>query len=82
MVIGDADFLEGSLFLRESNRMLFTRMLHWLGERRGRAPEALPRYAYAPLTVGQSRLLFWTAMSPPLAFFAGGGFAWWRRRKG
>ena len=70
------------LFMRESNRTMFTRMLHWLGERPGREPEARDRYAYAPLTIGQSRLLFWTAMTPPLAFLAGGGFAWWRRRRG
>jgi hypothetical protein len=82
MVVGDADFLAGALFLRDSNRMLFTRMLHWLGERRGRESQARARYAYAPLTVGQSRLLFWTVMAPPLAFLAAGGFAWWQRRRG
>ncbi len=82
MVVGDADFLAGALFLRNSNRMLFTHMLYWLGERRGRESQARARYAYAPLTVGQSRLLFWTAMAPPLAFLAAGGLAWWRRRRG
>ncbi len=82
MVVGDADFLAGALFLRDSNRTLFTHMLHWLGERRGRESQARARYAYAPLTVGQSRLLFWTVMAPPLAFLAAGGFAWWQRRRG
>jgi hypothetical protein len=82
MVVGDADFLQGVLFRREGNRVLLARMLHWLEERRGRDLPAGARYAYAPLTVGQSRLLFWTAMAPPLAFLAGGGLVWWQRRRG
>jgi hypothetical protein len=82
MVVGDADFLSGQLFLRESNRTVFARMLRWLSERRDREPPVGGRYAYAPLGVGQARLLFWTAMLPPLAFLAGGGLAWWRRKMG
>jgi hypothetical protein len=72
MVVGDADFLQGVLFRREGNRVLLARMLHWLEERRDRDLPAGARYAYAPLTVGQSRRLFWTAVTPPLAFLAGG----------
>jgi hypothetical protein len=81
MVVGDADFLSGQLFLRESNRTLFARMLYWLSERRDRQPAVSHRYAYAPLSVGQARVLFWTAMTLPVAFLAGSGLAWWRRRR-
>jgi ABC-2 type transport system permease protein len=82
MVVGDADFLEGALFRREGNRNEFARMLHWLEERRHQELPTATRYAYAPLTVGQSRLLFATAMLPPLLFLAGGGVAWWQRKRG
>jgi hypothetical protein len=82
MVVGDADFLEGALFLRDSNRAMFTHMLSWLEEQNDRELPLGTRYAYAPLTVGQSRLLFSAAMIPPLAFLASGGVAWWRRRRG
>jgi hypothetical protein len=81
MVVGDADFLEGVLFRRAGNRALFTTMLGWLSERSERQPSASERYAYAPLTRGQVRVLFWTAMTPPLGFLVGGGLAWWRRRR-
>lgn len=81
MVVGDADFLEGSLFQRAGNRALFTTMLSWLGERSDRHPPASERYAYAPLTRGQVWVLFWAAMAPPLGFLIGGGLAWWRRKK-
>jgi hypothetical protein len=82
MVVGDADFLEGTLFRREGNRVVFTHLLHWLEGRRDRDPPAGTRYAYAPLTVRQSWLLFWAAMIPPLAFLAGSGLVWWRRTRG
>jgi hypothetical protein len=82
MVVGDTDFLQGTLFRREGNRVVFVRMLHWLEERRDRDLPAGTRYAYAPLTVGQSRLLFCTAMTPPLAFLVGSGLVWWQRRRG
>jgi len=81
MVVGDADFLEISLFQRVGNRVLFTTMLDWLSERSDRHPPAGERYAYAPLTRGQVRVLFWTAVTPPLGFLVGGGLAWWRRKK-
>ena len=81
MVVGDADFLEGALFQRAGNRALFTTMLGWLSERSDRHPPTSERYAYAPLTRGQVRVLFWTVMMPPLGFLVGGGLAWWRRRR-
>ena len=82
MVVGDADFLEGALFQRAGNRALFTTMLAWLNDRSERQPSTSERYAYAPLTRGQVRILFWTTMTPPLGFLVGGGIAWWRRKKG
>jgi ABC-2 type transport system permease protein len=82
MVVGDADFLEGALFRRAGNRALFTTMLVWLSDYSERQPSTIERYAYAPLTRGQVRMLFWTAMTPPLSFLLSGGFAWWRRRRG
>jgi hypothetical protein len=82
MVVGDADFLEGRLFLRESNRALFLRMLRWLNERSADLAPLDERYAYAPLSIRQSRLLFGVAMTPPLLFLVVGGLAWQRRRRG
>jgi ABC-2 type transport system permease protein len=82
MVVGDADFLEGALFQRAGNRVLFSTMLAWLSDHRERQPATSERYAYAPLTRGQVQLLFWVTMTPPLSFLVGGGFAWWRRKKG
>jgi ABC-2 type transport system permease protein len=82
MVVGDADFLSGSLFLRESNRAIFVEMLRWLEERHTVPSLPRERYAYAPLNVGQTRWLFWTALFPPLAFLACGGVAWWLRKRG
>jgi ABC-2 type transport system permease protein len=82
MVVGDADFLEGALFRREGNRSEFARMLHWLEEHRAQELATATRYAYAPLTVKQSWLLFSTAMIPSLAFLASGWVAWWQRRRG
>ena len=82
MVVGDADFLEGALFQRASNRALFTTMLGWLSEDGDRHPPPGEHYAYAPLTISQVHMLFWTAMTPPLGFLVGGGLAWWRRRRG
>jgi hypothetical protein len=80
MVVGDADFLDGALFQRAGNHALFITMLGWLSERNDRHQAAGERYAYAPLTRSQVRVLFWTAMGPPLAFLIGGAIAWWRRR--
>lgn len=80
MVIGDADFLSGGLFQRESNRALFARMLSWLGDRSDRVPPSDERYAYAPLSVRQSRWLLWASLLPPVGFFVAGVVAWWRRR--
>ncbi|MBI3799731.1 MAG: ABC transporter permease subunit [Deltaproteobacteria bacterium] len=82
MVVGDADFLEGALFRREGNRLAFAHMLHWVAEPRAHELPTATRYAYAPLTVRQSWLLFSTAMIPSLAFLAAGGVAWWQRRRG
>ena len=82
MVVGDADFLEGALFRREGNRIEFAHMLHWIEEPRARELPPATRYAYVPLTVRQSWLLFSTAMIPSFAFLAGGGVAWWQRRRG
>jgi ABC-2 type transport system permease protein len=82
MVIGDADFLEGALFRREGNRIEFARMLHWLEGHHARELPPATRYTYVPLTVRQSWLLFSTAMIPSLVFLAGGGVAWWQRRRG
>jgi hypothetical protein len=82
IVVGDADFLTGALFLRESSRTLFTHMLRWLSARSDQPSQPRGRYSYVPLTVRQSYVLFWTAMLPPLAFLASGGLAWWRRRRG
>ena len=82
MVVGDADFLEGALFQRAGNRALLTTMLGWLSEDGDRPPPAGEHYAYAPLTISQVHMLFWTAMTPPLGFLVGGGLAWWRRRRG
>jgi hypothetical protein len=80
MVVGDTDFLHGALFERESNRQLFARMLGWLATRTDRYPSPQERYAYAPLSVRQSRVLFWIALLPAFAFLLAGPFAWWRRR--
>jgi ABC-2 type transport system permease protein len=82
MVVGDADFLDGRLFLRASNRALFVRLVRWLHERSVTASPASERYAYAPLSVRQSRQLFGIAMAPPLLFLVAGGIAWQRRRAG
>ena len=80
MVVGDADFLQGALFQRESNRRLFIRMLSWLGERTDRYPFTQERYAYAPLSLRQSRVLLLVALFPALGFLLAGAVAWWWRR--
>jgi ABC-2 type transport system permease protein len=80
MVVGDADFLHGALFERKSNRQLFARMLGWLATRTDRHPPTQERYAYAPLSVRQSRMLLWIALSPAFVFLLAGILAWWRRR--
>lgn len=82
MVVGDADFLAGRLFLRESNRALLLRMLQWLNGRSADVSPSGERYAYAPLSVRQTRLLFGIAMTPPLLFLVAGGIAWQRRKMG
>ncbi len=82
MVVGDADFLVGRLFLRESNRSLFLHMLRWLNERSTAVSSSGERYAYAPLSIGQTRKLFGVAMTPPLLFLVAGGIAWQKRRHG
>jgi ABC-2 type transport system permease protein len=81
MVVGDADFLSGALFLRESNRLIFIDMLRWLEEQRKVEPSPRERYAYVPLSVAQTHVLFWMALIPSLGFLACGGVAWWRRKK-
>jgi ABC-2 type transport system permease protein len=80
MIVGDADFLRGALFQRESNRLLFIRMLSWLGERTDRQPFTQERYAYAPLSLRQSRVLLLVALFPALGFLLAGAVAWWWRR--
>lgn len=82
MVVGDVDFLAGRLFLRESNRALLGRMLHWLNGRSVDVSPSSERYAYAPLSVRQTRLLFGVAMTPPFVFLVAGGLAWQRRKRG
>jgi hypothetical protein len=80
MIVGDSDFLSGALFRRESNRVLFARMLSWLGDRN---PERYPtheRYAYTPLSLRQTRWLLWTVLLPSLGFLLAGMITWWRRR--
>jgi ABC-2 type transport system permease protein len=82
MVVGDADFLTGRLFLRASNRVLFAQMLQWLNAPGGGSVTQGERYAYAPLSIKQTRWLFGIVMTPPLLFLIAGGFARQRRRKG
>jgi len=82
MVVGDADFLRDALFQRESNRQLLVRMLGWLEERTNPHPLAPGRYTYAPLSLRQSRLLFWVALVPAFMFLLAGTLAWWRRKIG
>lgn len=82
VVIGDADFLDSTLFRRESNRALLVRAFDWLEERETQQSPGGERYAYAPLSVRQARLLFWAILLPPLGFLLAGGMAWWRRKRG